>query len=292
MRHPKQTSSRAFTLVELLVVTGIIAILLAILMPTLGKARNTARQLRAAAGVRELVIGYTQYSQDNKGALLWGYTGATVNGTPVTVYDAFTDTTFGLPIADRWPWRLAPYVKHVWKIIHIHRDAPEVPQMGDPHGTASTLGTVENKAYVLSLTPAFGINSVYLGGHSGGLFDGFVGDRPNVNKHVAFRQSEIRRPSSQIVFTEVQVGTIGMPLPVDGEGAHYALPPRANGQRWTVTDHQFVLTTGVYGGLPKGRYGKNTIAGFFDGHVETLSPDQLTDMRLWAPRATGPDWDF
>jgi len=56
---------RAFTLPELLVVIGIIAILTAIVVPVLGRARAHAADARCQANLRELFIAQTCYSEDN-----------------------------------------------------------------------------------------------------------------------------------------------------------------------------------------------------------------------------------
>jgi prepilin-type N-terminal cleavage/methylation domain-containing protein/prepilin-type processing-associated H-X9-DG protein len=61
--------SRAFTLVELLVVIGIIAVLVAILMPSLNRARKQAEQTRCMSNMRQIGLALQTYVIDNKGWL-------------------------------------------------------------------------------------------------------------------------------------------------------------------------------------------------------------------------------
>ena len=58
---------RAFTLVELLVVIGIIAILISVLLPTLSRSREIARRTACLSNIRQLNLGYRMYTQDNRG---------------------------------------------------------------------------------------------------------------------------------------------------------------------------------------------------------------------------------
>jgi len=80
----------AFTLVELLVVVGIVTVLIALLMPALGKVRKHAWEVKCAANLRSIGHALTMYTQQ---------------------YGSYPGCTYGYgPTVVVWPTRLRPFL--------------------------------------------------------------------------------------------------------------------------------------------------------------------------------------
>ena len=62
-------AARAFTLIELLTVIAIIGILAAIIIPTVGRVRDSARASQCVSNMRQVTLAMRLYSDDRKGVL-------------------------------------------------------------------------------------------------------------------------------------------------------------------------------------------------------------------------------
>ena len=71
--RPSPTTRRGFTLVELLVVIGIIALLISILLPTLASARRASKSIVCLSNERQIGTALVSYANDHNQRLPYGY---------------------------------------------------------------------------------------------------------------------------------------------------------------------------------------------------------------------------
>src|SRR5688572_21326743 len=106
---------RAFSLLELLVVIGIIGILLAILLPVLTKVRTAARGPICMSNLRQAGILLHAYAKDNRGELPTVYTGKMGEAKRVSAWVSAMvthDGGIGLLVGPPVGYTVRPYVSN------------------------------------------------------------------------------------------------------------------------------------------------------------------------------------
>ncbi len=113
-----------FTLVELLVVIAVIALLMAILLPALNKAREQGKRIVCMNNLKQLTLAWMAYADNNNGKL--------ANGAPDSVTDsAFSCTECSAEYCKAWP----PLPGMTW-LYSDHQN--ELPWIGDASDPATT----------------------------------------------------------------------------------------------------------------------------------------------------------
>jgi len=119
----KKMKSRAFTLIELLVVISIIALLMAILMPSLQLARDQAKRVHCTSNTKQLVLGWLMYKDEYDGRLVPGHTlTQTVNGKQQIQWVVGVEGTWRQQIESIKQGLLYKYVGENYKIYRCPAD--------------------------------------------------------------------------------------------------------------------------------------------------------------------------
>ncbi len=123
-----------FTLVELLVVIGIIAVLIAILMPALSSARQEAQAVQCSSNLRQLGMAIEMYAQESKGYSITSWMGP--NGG-----------AYGSPASYTWRAMLYPYVNKNTGVFHCpsYDDNVPAPASAQPYAAGYSWDPISNE---------------------------------------------------------------------------------------------------------------------------------------------------
>lgn len=263
----KYTFRYAFTLVELLVVIGIISILASMLLPVLADSKLAAKKANEISSSKQLILGWHLYSEDHDGKVLPGYR----NG--FQAFDLSGNTLLN-PINVRYPWRLIPWLGDSFELIYANENRGLLDEFRSNY---------EDYSYAVSLFPSLGINSRFVGGDDVDL----APTQKAMSKFGSFclmNTSESRNPSDLIVFSSSR-HKFGERMV---NGFYLVKSPYFGNREWK--DNLNLDNSAPSYGYVHHRYKGRAVNSFVDGHSEVLTFQEMDDMRKWCNIADSKDW--
>jgi prepilin-type N-terminal cleavage/methylation domain-containing protein/prepilin-type processing-associated H-X9-DG protein len=163
----RKTHRHAFTLIELLVVIAIIAILAAMLLPALGRAKESAHRIKCTNNLRQISISATMYAGDN--------------------YEFYPPRTN----AWRWPALLQEYYKSL-NLLVCTTDATRGTPLTDTNSAAP--GDRAPRSYIIN-----GWNDYFKRTLTAAEYDAYMAARL---PRSGMRVQAVRRPTDTALFGE------------------------------------------------------------------------------------------
>ena len=237
----------AFTLVELLVVIGIIAVLIGILLPVLSKARESANTLVCATHLREIGMACSVYAADNKGKLPIPIGGGAAGNLSYSAILLRSDNNYFGQL-DFSQGTLVPYLHGAAVAQRLFT----CPSDTEPRYSAFQPVTPDREA---PLTPQPAVTRNFSYAFSGTLAGDVIGAH-----YTGTKTSQIRRPSEKLLIQETYMPPYA---------AHIAVFYNVNGVPCAIFLNR--------------RHGGKSNQYFADGHVQLFDPEILRDENVSNP---------
>ncbi len=223
-------NKRAFTLIELLVVIAIIAMLLAIVMPALKKAKEAGKRVICQSNVRQLTQAWKTYAEENKGILAAAMTSAITGGEPFGWANS-TPTWVGLTndVDNRRALEAAITLGTFYPYVNILKAYRCTNHESANTGVADTTQVKRIRSYSI-------VDS--LNGYDFIKYSGLQYGRP------VKQLTELRNSSAQIAFID--------------EG-------RETAQGWSIHPDPMAYK---FWDVPGSQHNDGTVLSFADGHAE------------------------
>lgn len=255
-------------------------------MPALSSARGAAVQTREMAGVKQLMVAYTMYADQNKGSVMPGYPKA----SQVVVRD-HTGKKLSGPEALRYPWRLAPFLGYDFRGLYPNEKL--LRELMSHQSSYASYGLTYE--YFVSLLPSLGVNSFFVGGDdadTGGQFSAAF--TKTFGRSYISRLDQATRPSSLMTFVSARTGAqAGLEFLGKPEGYFKVKPPfftSLQGRLWDAEYDPNAEYPGINSGFVSLRHRGKAVAGMLDTHAQIMSWNDLNDMRYWSDSADAADW--
>ena len=275
---------KAFTLVELLVVVGIIALLVSILLPALNKARAAAQAVQCSSNMKQLALAVTMYATDNNG--WYPSNDCTLpnpnNAAAAKAFPWYTDDLVGKYVNNRTkrvgPDYVSTRVYFCPSVMYVVTSAQPgywgAGNMGIGYNASNSIRN--NYLYyrypnVLASDPSYAAAEAGLA----------------ANNRLVARQGKIRQSAGFLLFTDVSGGTTSE--------ASNKFIQMYNGCARTgvaIAGTPYQGTSPVYTTNPAGdavsyRHGQNANVAFLDGHVSAYRSSMKDDLQPDTHKNTG-----